>query len=186
MNYSSSNANANAIANNNNTEAPSSACCTNSSSATVALAELKLVDWDSLRMRSSSSSSSPPDHNDNNIVELGLKKELREMLPIIVYKESFFVNDTLCSVCLGDYQADDQLQQIPACGHTFHMECIDSWLVNHTTCPLCRLSLLASSAKTTQNEPHNVLPETNLVPYSGDNDNETSVESRLPQGNERC
>lgn len=27
-------------------------------------------------------------------VELGLKKELREMLPIIVYKESFSVRDT--------------------------------------------------------------------------------------------
>ena len=25
------------------------------------------------------------------------------------------------------------------------MECIDHWLSTHTTCPLCRLSLLASS-----------------------------------------
>ncbi|KAK8482317.1 hypothetical protein V6N11_047012 [Hibiscus sabdariffa] len=49
-----------------------------------------------------------------------------------------------CSVCLGDYQADDKLQQIPACGHTFHMDCIDHWLAYHTTCPLCRLSVLAS------------------------------------------
>ncbi|XVF37334.1 hypothetical protein REPUB_Repub19eG0136900 [Reevesia pubescens] len=50
----------------------------------------------------------------------------------------------LCSVCLGDYQAEDKLQQIPACGHTFHMDCIDHWLANHTTCPLCRLSVLGS------------------------------------------
>lgn len=50
-----------------------------------------------------------------------------------------------CSVCLGDYQANDRLQQIPACKHAFHMECIDNWLSTHTTCPLCRLSLLASS-----------------------------------------
>ncbi|KAI3689017.1 hypothetical protein L2E82_46965 [Cichorium intybus] len=78
-------------------------------------------------------------------VELGLKKELREMLPIIVFKESFSITDTLCSVCLGDYQADDRLQQIPACKHAFHVECIDHWLSTHTTCPLCRLSLLASS-----------------------------------------
>nr|XP_043607476.1 RING-H2 finger protein ATL58-like isoform X2 [Erigeron canadensis] len=78
-------------------------------------------------------------------VELGVKKELREMLPVIVFKESFSVTDTLCSVCLGDYQAEDRLQQIPACKHAFHVECIDSWLSTHTTCPLCRLSLLASS-----------------------------------------
>lgn len=48
-----------------------------------------------------------------------------------------------CSVCLADYQAEDKLQQIPACGHAFHMDCIDHWLTTHTTCPLCRLSLLA-------------------------------------------
>lgn len=50
-----------------------------------------------------------------------------------------------CSVCLGDYQADDRLQQIPGCGHTFHMDCIDLWLATHTTCPLCRQSLLPST-----------------------------------------
>ncbi|KAJ4844607.1 hypothetical protein Tsubulata_011031 [Turnera subulata] len=46
-----------------------------------------------------------------------------------------------CAVCLGDYQPEERLQQIPACCHTYHMECIDSWLANHITCPLCRLSL---------------------------------------------
>ncbi|KAJ4838067.1 hypothetical protein Tsubulata_026904 [Turnera subulata] len=78
-------------------------------------------------------------------LESGLKKEVREMLPIIVYKESFSVRDTQCPVCLSDYQPEDRLQQIPGCGHTFHMECIDSWLSNHATCPICRLSLLPSA-----------------------------------------
>ncbi|KAF7824921.1 RING-H2 finger protein ATL7-like [Senna tora] len=103
------------------------------------------VDWSSLRMRpfaeDNSSGISRP--------ELGLKKELREMLPIIVYKESFFVKDTQCSVCLLDYQPEERLQQIPACGHTFHMGCIDLWLANHSTCPLCRLSLLPSAKSST-------------------------------------
>ncbi|QCD85582.1 RING-H2 finger protein ATL7-like [Vigna unguiculata] len=92
------------------------------------------------------------DHNHNAIstVELGLNKELREMLPIIVYKESFSVKDTQCSVCLLDYQSEDRLQQIPACGHTFHMSCIDLWLATHTTCPLCRFSLLTIAKSSTQ------------------------------------
>ncbi|KAL5537413.1 hypothetical protein UlMin_043046 [Ulmus minor] len=81
-------------------------------------------------------------YDDISRTEMGLKKELREMLPIIVYKESFFVRDSQCAVCLGEYEAEDRLQQIPACGHTFHIDCIDHWLSNHTTCPLCRLSLL--------------------------------------------
>lgn len=49
-------------------------------------------------------------------------------------------------MCLGDYQADEKLQQIPACGHTFHMDCIDLWLTSHTTCPLCRLSLIPKAS----------------------------------------
>lgn len=50
-----------------------------------------------------------------------------------------------CSVCLGDYQSDERLQKIPSCGHTFHVDCIDHWLATHTTCPLCRLSLLPAT-----------------------------------------
>ncbi|KAK9033021.1 hypothetical protein V6N11_018060 [Hibiscus sabdariffa] len=100
------------------------------------------ADWSSLRMRTS---PGPPESDlSMSMAELGLKKEVREMLPIIIYKETFSIRDTQCSVCLGDYQAEDKLQQIPACGHTFHMDCIDHWLANHTTCPLCRLSVLAS------------------------------------------
>lgn len=79
------------------------------------------VDWSSLRMRnnlsfhsSESDESSrvcePPNSFYHLLVqfvmfvsylfldlqaELGLKKEVREMLPIIVFKESFSVNDTL-------------------------------------------------------------------------------------------
>ncbi|KAA8521118.1 hypothetical protein F0562_011729 [Nyssa sinensis] len=104
------------------------------------------VDWSSLGMLTSLQT-----RDDISVQsELGVKKELREMLPIIVFKESFSVRDTQCSVCLGEYQAEDRLQQIPACGHTFHMDCIDHWLARHTTCPLCRLSILASAKAATE------------------------------------
>ncbi|XP_042519788.1 RING-H2 finger protein ATL7-like [Macadamia integrifolia] len=108
-----------------------------------------------LRRRTGDSSSLRMGTSNGNIEPLsipsqfGLKKELREMLPIIVFKESFSVKDTQCSVCLGDYQAEDKLQQIPACGHIFHMDCIGHWLATHTTCPLCRISLLPSPKTTT-------------------------------------
>ena len=62
-----------------------------------------------------------------------------------------------CSVCLGDYQADDKLQQIPACGHTFHMDCIDLWLTSHTTCPLCRLTLIPTQSHQSQEDDPPVL-----------------------------
>ncbi|KAG8660856.1 hypothetical protein MANES_02G200348v8 [Manihot esculenta] len=129
------------------------------------------VDWATLRMR-----AALPERNDIvRQVELGLKKEVREMLPIIVYKESFSVRETQCPVCLGDYEAEEKLQQIPACGHTFHMECIDHWLAKHTTCPLCRLSLVAS-AKVPCELPNNQM-ETGQASSVARNDNETSVQS---------
>ncbi|KAF5200077.1 Ring-h2 finger protein atl7 [Thalictrum thalictroides] len=106
------------------------------------------VNWSSMQMRALYQNYPA------RLSESGLKKEVREMLPIIVFKESFSIKDTQCSVCLGDYQAEDRLQQIPVCGHTFHMDCIDHWLATHTTCPLCRLSLVPA-AKSDSDPSHN-------------------------------
>ncbi|KAJ1278769.1 hypothetical protein BS78_04G104200 [Paspalum vaginatum] len=44
----------------------------------------------------------------------------------------------LCAVCLEDVEAGEMVRQLPACGHLFHVECIDMWLHSHATCPLCR------------------------------------------------
>ncbi|CAI9754259.1 unnamed protein product [Fraxinus pennsylvanica] len=119
------------------------------------------VDWTSLRMRTSNSLPSFHSTSEISRCEMGLKKEVREMLPIIVFKESFSVKETQCSVCLADYQSEDKLQQIPACGHTFHMDCIDLWLATHTTCPLCRQSLLASAKATNGEDGEDIHVETN-------------------------
>uniref|UniRef100_A0A5B7BU46 RING-type E3 ubiquitin transferase n=1 Tax=Davidia involucrata TaxID=16924 RepID=A0A5B7BU46_DAVIN len=131
------------------------------------------VDWSSLRMRTLLQT-----RDDISGSELGVKKELREMLPVIIFKESFSVRDTQCSVCLGDYQAEDRLQQIPACGHSFHMDCIDHWLATHTTCPLCRLSLLASVKASTK--PPDSQAETSCRHSHTDNDGEISLQT-MPQ-----
>lgn len=46
-----------------------------------------------------------------------------------------------CSICLGDYEDNDMLRLLPDCGHVFHLKCVDCWLRQHSTCPLCRKSL---------------------------------------------
>ncbi|XP_057789389.1 putative RING-H2 finger protein ATL36 [Salvia miltiorrhiza] len=46
-----------------------------------------------------------------------------------------------CSICLSDYHGEDSLRFLPLCGHSFHAACIDIWLQQHSTCPVCRVSL---------------------------------------------
>lgn len=137
--------------------------------------------------RQRSSLPTPSYANNNNAIsrsEMGLKKELREMLPIIVYKESFSIRDSQCSVCLVDYQAEDRLQHIPACGHTFHMDCIDLWLTTHTTCPLCRLSLLPTTKSSTELPHINV--ETSQEFSVADSGNDTLIQQQRPQACEEA
>ncbi|XP_066344716.1 RING-H2 finger protein ATL43-like [Miscanthus floridulus] len=45
---------------------------------------------------------------------------------------------TECAVCLGAFDAAELLRVLPACRHTFHDECVDTWLRAHSTCPVCR------------------------------------------------
>ncbi|XP_074571028.1 RING-H2 finger protein ATL58-like [Curcuma longa] len=110
--------------------------------------------WQSLRLRDAQLSRGDTPRRQ----ESGIKKELREMLPVVVFKESFLIRETQCSVCLGDYQSDDRLQRIPHCGHTFHVDCIDHWLASNTTCPLCRVSLLPTTKFTSSSLDHTALP----------------------------
>ncbi|XP_010273181.1 PREDICTED: RING-H2 finger protein ATL29 [Nelumbo nucifera] len=46
-----------------------------------------------------------------------------------------------CAVCLSEFEDDDTLRLLTECNHVFHPECIDLWLGNHTTCPVCRVNL---------------------------------------------
>ncbi len=45
-------------------------------------------------------------------------------------------------MCLGEYEKDELIRRLPVCGHEFHAACIEAWLASHTTCPMCRHSLL--------------------------------------------
>ena len=43
-----------------------------------------------------------------------------------------------CVICLEDFEEDESCQVFPVCNHIFHTNCIDHWLKNRPTCPVCR------------------------------------------------
>ncbi|KAH3670394.1 hypothetical protein OGAPHI_000909 [Ogataea philodendri] len=42
-----------------------------------------------------------------------------------------------CPICLVDYESGDQGRRLDCC-HEFHKDCVDQWLLNDNTCPICR------------------------------------------------
>ncbi|KAF8693290.1 hypothetical protein HU200_038674 [Digitaria exilis] len=58
-----------------------------------------------------------------------------------------------CTVCLEEYEPKDVVRVLPACGHAFHAPCIDTWLRQHPTCPVCRASLRAKGNRATPTPP---------------------------------
>jgi hypothetical protein len=52
-------------------------------------------------------------------------------------KLTCFTSDRSCAVCLSDFEDGDLLRRLP-CNHSFHIGCIDKWLMQNRECPLCR------------------------------------------------
>jgi hypothetical protein len=47
-----------------------------------------------------------------------------------------------CAVCLEAFEAGDWCRQLPRCEHSFHAECVDSWLRKSSACPVCRADVV--------------------------------------------
>lgn len=73
----------------------------------------------------------------------GLEHVFVANFPTKKYNDKIFSasEDAQCTICLAEYHGDDILRILPYCGHSFHVTCIDIWLQQHSTCPICRISL---------------------------------------------
>ncbi|XVE75086.1 hypothetical protein DITRI_Ditri12bG0068500 [Diplodiscus trichospermus] len=72
----------------------------------------------------------------------GLDQAFIDALPVFLYKEIMGLKEPFdCAVCLCEFLEQDKLRLLPMCSHAFHIDCIDTWLMSNSTCPLCRGTL---------------------------------------------
>lgn len=46
-----------------------------------------------------------------------------------------------CAICIEPYQISETVRTLP-CKHQFHKCCVDPWLLEHRTCPMCKMDIL--------------------------------------------
>ncbi|KAK9068599.1 hypothetical protein SSX86_012714 [Deinandra increscens subsp. villosa] len=84
----------------------------------------------------------------------GLDAEVLETFPTFAYSAvkglKIGKGALECAVCLNEFEDEETIRLIPKCDHVFHAECIDAWLQNHVTCPVCRSDLVPKPGESTQ------------------------------------
>ncbi|CAM8965023.1 hypothetical protein QQ045_003734 [Rhodiola kirilowii] len=60
-------------------------------------------------------------------------------------------SDPECVICLEVFGDGARYRILPGCGHVFHLNCIDAWLVKAAVCPVCRASIRLSAAEAARN-----------------------------------
>lgn len=87
------------------------------------------------------------DVNDSDL-EVGLRQglgdeALEQLMPCVNYSDQEMTpSSNYCVICLENFVDGESCRLFPVCYHIFHSVCIDQWLKEHLTCPVCRISCI--------------------------------------------
>ncbi|XP_010537375.1 PREDICTED: NEP1-interacting protein-like 2 [Tarenaya hassleriana] len=72
----------------------------------------------------------------------GLTGETLSKLPCYIMSAEITERQSIvCTICLQEIEAGEITRSLPRCHHTFHLVCVDKWLIRHGSCPMCRQSV---------------------------------------------
>eukprot|EP01018_Ginkgo_biloba_P000521 Gb_07702 [translate_table: standard] len=93
------------------------------------------------------------------LANTGIKRKALRALPTMVYGNGSQLPDvgTDCPICLAEFVEGEKVRVLPKCNHGFHVKCIDTWLLSHSSCPTCRHSLLEFSENNSTSVQHEEL-----------------------------
>jgi len=68
-------------------------------------------------------------------VSKGINKKDMEKLGEEKYK--YDINQKECIICMEIFKENEKIRKLK-CSHIFHLKCIDGWLENNKSCPICK------------------------------------------------
>lgn len=63
-----------------------------------------------------------------------------DAMPTIKISRRHLRSDSQCPVCQEKFELGSEAREMP-CNHIYHSDCIVPWLVEHNSCPVCRVEL---------------------------------------------
>lgn len=57
------------------------------------------------------------------------------------------IKNDICPVCLEEFRNTERVALCP-CRHSFHVKCLQQWLDQHNTCPMCKASVTSQGERT--------------------------------------
>ncbi|KAM4602676.1 uncharacterized protein ACJ7VT_019289 [Polymixia lowei] len=73
-----------------------------------------------------------------------MRKRDIDRFPTKTYSSAHSAGNTQCQICFCDYTDGEKLRLLP-CFHDYHVQCIDRWLKENASCPICRANMAESS-----------------------------------------
>lgn len=117
--------------------------------AGLALPSLFFLRWRARRMADRRANPSPP----ATVSRANLAHHPVKLFGEIQSTDLRYVGDPTCSICLEDFTPTTSVRQLVPCGHAFHKECVDRWVVDVAgVCPLCRVDLVGKSGVEVETE----------------------------------